>query len=215
MLARYSTLAIHSIPFRLSCFRSLSSVAVEVEATPVTSAPRDRPRPPKKFKVEGANINDAFGIMKQKMWAKFDETVEAIVCLNVDPRKPNQSIRGVASLPHGVGKTVSVAVFARDADAQAAIDAGADIVGAEDLIARIQAGDIQFQRAIATPDVMPLLAKIGKVRFQVILSKIGAKVVCLDLGTQRPYAKSQVRNCDKRCRQCSCFSQSRRCAVSC
>lgn len=121
------------------------------------------PRPPKDLKIGITNINDAFETVKKYKWASFDETVEAIINLNVDPRKPNQSIKGVASLPHGTGKKVVIGVFAKDADAQAAINAGADIVGAEDLITRVQLGDIPFQRVIATPEMMPLLAKIGKV----------------------------------------------------
>lgn len=170
MLSRSSKVLFrNSISVRIGYIQFFSSAvpaAVESAAgTPVKKQIVDngRKRHSKTLKVGVININEAFDIMKEHMWANFNETVEAIVMLNVDPRKPNQSIRGVASLPHGVGKSVSVAVFARDADAQAAIDAGADFVGAEDLIARVQSGDIPFQRAIATPDLMPMLSKIGKV----------------------------------------------------
>lgn len=129
-----------------------------------TTAKNNRQKRPEKVKIPSQNINNAFDIVKKNVWARFDETVEAIVCLAVDPRKPNQSIKGVAQLPNGNGKKVVVAVFAKDADQKAARDAGADIVGAEDLILKIQSGDISFQRAIATPDMMPALSKIGKVK---------------------------------------------------
>jgi ribosomal protein L1 len=148
--------------------RQFTAAAAAATQAPPASAestaskvPR-KPRPTEKY-VDPVNINDAFGIVKKHAWARFDETVEAIVGLDVDPRKPNQSIKGVAQLPNGNGKKVVVAVFAKDSDQKAALDAGADIVGAEDLIARVQAGDIPFQRAIATPEMMSALSKIGKV----------------------------------------------------
>ena len=109
------------------------------------------------------NINDAIGKLRSAAWAKFDETVELAVSLNLDPRKPNQSVKGVARLPHGVGKVVRVAVFASADNATAAKQAGADAVGAEDLLARIQGGDMPFDTIIATPELMPMVSKIGKV----------------------------------------------------
>lgn len=112
---------------------------------------------------DSLNINIAVELVKELSWAKFDETVEISINLDVDPRKPNQSIKGVATLPRGTGKTVRVGVFAQGADAQSALDAGADVVGAEDLIARIQGGDIPFDRVLATPDVMQMVSKIGKI----------------------------------------------------
>lgn len=102
--------------------------------------------------------------MKQLNWANFDETVDIAIKLAVDPRKPEQAIKGIASLPHGTGKKVRVAVFANGPDAQAALDAGADVVGDTDLLARIQSGDLPFDTLIATPEMMPLVGKIGKVR---------------------------------------------------
>eukprot|EP01038_Epipyxis_sp_PR26KG_P010251 gene10251-13788_t len=112
---------------------------------------------------EPVNINDAVGLVKQLSWAKFDESVEVAVNLNLDPRKPNQSIKGVANLPHGTGKKIRVCVFAKGSDATEAIAAGADIVGAEDLIAKIQGGELGFDRVIATPEMMSIVGKIGKI----------------------------------------------------
>jgi ribosomal protein L1 len=94
------------------------------------------------------NVFDVLPKLRTCRWAKFDETLEIAVNTYLDPRKPNQSVKGVASLPHGNGKKVRIAVFAAGADAQAALDAGADIVGTDDLIARVQSGDIPFDRAI-------------------------------------------------------------------
>jgi large subunit ribosomal protein L1 len=114
-------------------------------------------------KQEPQNIFDAVKMLRENTWAKFDETFEIAVNLGVDPRKPNQSIRGVAKLPHGVGKTIRVAVFARDAKANEALAAGADVVGAEDLAEKVAAGQIDFDRCIATPDMMPVVGKLGKI----------------------------------------------------
>ena len=95
--------------------------------------------------------------------AKFDETIEISINLGVDPRHADQMVRGVVNLPNGTGKTVRVAVFAKDAKADEARKAGADIVGAEDLMEQIQAGKIDFDRCIATPDMMPLVGRLGKI----------------------------------------------------
>lgn len=103
----------------------------------------------KDYKALGLlNIHDVIPKLKSALWAKFDESIEICVGTSLDPRKPNQSVKGVAFLPHGNGKKIRVAVFASGADAQAAIAAGADIVGAEDLITKIQGGEINFDRAI-------------------------------------------------------------------
>ena len=168
LLAHSARSAFRGAERQFAAVAAAASQVASVPSEPKTSAsgankvPR-KPRPTEKY-PDPVNINDAFGIVKKHAWARFDETVEAIVGLDVDPRKPNQSIKGVAQLPNGNGKKVVVAVFARDSDQKAALDAGADIVGAEDLIARVQAGDIPFQRAIATPEMMSALSKIGKVR---------------------------------------------------
>ena len=93
----------------------------------------------------------------------FDETVELAINLGVDPRHADQMVRGVCNLPNGTGRSVRVAVFAKDAKADEAKAAGADVVGAEDLMAQIQAGDMPFEKVIATPDMMPLVGRLGKV----------------------------------------------------
>ena len=101
--------------------------------------------------------------MKQGAKAKFDETVEMSVGLGVDPRHADQMVRGVVALPHGTGKTVRVAVFAKGDKAEAAREAGADMVGDEDLAAEVQGGKIEFDRCIATPDMMPVVGKLGRI----------------------------------------------------
>jgi len=108
-------------------------------------------------------LNDAVKMVKDRAKAKFDETVEVAMNLGVDPRHADQMVRGVVNLPNGTGKTVRVAVFAKDAKAEEARKAGADIVGAEDLVAEVLAGKLDFDRVIATPDMMPLVGRLGKV----------------------------------------------------
>ena len=108
-------------------------------------------------------IDEAVKQIKSRATAKFDETVEISMNLNVDPRKPDQNLRGTVMLPHGTGKTVRVAVFARGDRAREAEAAGADIVGAEDLVEQVQAGEINFDRAVATPDMMALVGRLGKI----------------------------------------------------
>jgi large subunit ribosomal protein L1 len=106
---------------------------------------------------------EALALVKQMATAKFDETVEVAVRLGVDPRKADQMVRGTVALPSGTGKDVRVAVFAAGEAAQEARDAGADLVGADDLAAEIQAGNFNFDVAIATPDMMPLVGRLGRV----------------------------------------------------
>jgi large subunit ribosomal protein L1 len=101
--------------------------------------------------------------VKERAKAKFDETIEIAMNLGVDPRHADQMVRGVCNLPNGTGRTVRVAVFARGANAEAAKAAGADIVGAEDLVEEVQKGNINFDRCIASPDMMPLVGRLGKV----------------------------------------------------
>jgi len=108
-------------------------------------------------------VDDAVKIIKSTANAKFDETIEIAMNLGVDPRHADQNVRGVVQLPHGTGKTLRVAVFAKGDKAQAAKDAGADVVGAEDLAERIQSGTIDFDRCIATPDMMALVGRLGKI----------------------------------------------------
>jgi len=109
------------------------------------------------------SVPEAVKIVKGNAKAKFDETIEVAVNLGVDPRHADQMVRGVCNLPNGTGRSVRVAVFAKDAKADEAKAAGADIVGAEDLMEQIQAGDMPFEKVIATPDMMPLVGRLGKV----------------------------------------------------
>ncbi|MCC6008000.1 MAG: 50S ribosomal protein L1 [Rhodobacteraceae bacterium] len=109
------------------------------------------------------SVEEAVALIKANATAKFDETIEVAVNLGVDPRHADQMVRGVVTLPNGTGKTVRVAVFARGAKADEAREAGADIVGAEDLMETIQGGTIEFDRCIATPDMMPIVGRLGKI----------------------------------------------------
>jgi large subunit ribosomal protein L1 len=108
-------------------------------------------------------LADAVKMVQERAKAKFDETIEVAMNLGVDPRHADQMVRGVCNLPNGSGRTVRVAVFARGAKADEAKAAGADIVGAEDLLETVQGGTIDFDRCIATPDLMPLVGRLGKV----------------------------------------------------
>ena len=108
-------------------------------------------------------LDEAVKMVKTNAKAKFDETVELALNLGVDPKHADQMVRGVVNLPNGTGRTLRVAVFARGAKADEAREAGADIVGAEDLVAAVQGGTINFDRCIATPDMMPLVGRLGKV----------------------------------------------------
>ena len=108
-------------------------------------------------------LADAVKALKENASVKFDETIEIALNLGIDPRHADQQVRGVVQLPHGTGKTVRVAVFAKDAKADEAREAGADIVGAEDLAERIQAGEMNFDRCVATPDMMAIVGRLGKV----------------------------------------------------
>lgn len=109
------------------------------------------------------SLQDAVSIIKKNANAKFDETVDVCIVLGIDTSKQDQAVRNVVNLPHGTGKSYRVAVFANDAKAEEAKAAGADIVGGEDLVQQIQSGNIQFDRCIATPDMMPLVGRVGKI----------------------------------------------------
>ncbi|MFL6570796.1 MAG: 50S ribosomal protein L1, partial [Burkholderiales bacterium] len=108
-------------------------------------------------------LDQAVKMIKERAKAKFDETIEVAMNLGVDPRHADQMVRGVCTLPNGSGRTVRVGVFARGAKADEARAAGADVVGAEDLAEKVQGGTIEFDRCIATPDMMPLVGRLGKV----------------------------------------------------
>ena len=109
------------------------------------------------------DLREAVAIVKSKANAKFDETIEVSMNLGLDPSQSDQTVRGVVSLPNGIGKDVRVAVFARGDIAKQAEDAGADLVGAEELVDEVASGKIDFDRCISTPDMMPLVGKLGKV----------------------------------------------------
>jgi large subunit ribosomal protein L1 len=129
------------------------------------------PKPTKRMAKSHADIDsrklvgldEAVKLIKERASAKFDETVEIALNLGVDPKYPDQQVRGVCNLPNGTGKTLKVAVFARGPKAEEAKNAGADIVGAEDLMETINGGKIEFDRLIATPDLMALVGRLGKI----------------------------------------------------
>ncbi|WP_298223094.1 50S ribosomal protein L1 [Acidocella sp.] len=108
-------------------------------------------------------LTEAVSMAKKNATAKFDETIEISLNLGIDPRHADQMVRGLISLPNGTGKTLRVGVFARGAKAEEALAAGADVVGADELAEKVQAGDIQFDRCIATPDMMGVVGKLGKI----------------------------------------------------
>jgi large subunit ribosomal protein L1 len=114
-------------------------------------------------RIKAYPLADAVALVKQSASAKFDETVEVALNLGVDPRHADQMVRGTVDLPHGTGKSVRIAVFAKGDKAAEAKAAGADVVGAEDLAAAIQNGEINFDRCIATPDMMPVVGRLGRI----------------------------------------------------
>jgi large subunit ribosomal protein L1 len=114
-------------------------------------------------RTKNYGIDDAVKLVKGNARAKFDETVEISMNLGIDPRHADQMVRGLISLPNGTGKTLRVGVFARNVKAEEALAAGADVVGAEDLAEKVQAGEIEFDRCIATPDMMALVGRLGKI----------------------------------------------------
>jgi large subunit ribosomal protein L1 len=109
------------------------------------------------------SLEDAIRIVKESSYTKFDESVDLAINLGIDPRKSDQMVKGSVVLPHGIGKKVRVLVFAKGEKEKEAIDAGADIVGAEDLVDRISKGWLDFDKAVATPDIMGLVGKLGKI----------------------------------------------------
>ena len=109
------------------------------------------------------SVKEAVSLIKSNAKAKFDETIDLALNLGVDPRHADQMVRGVCSLPHGTGKDLRVAVFARGAKAEEAKKCGADVVGAEDLMESVQSGKVDFDRCIATPDLMPVVGRLGKI----------------------------------------------------
>ena len=114
-------------------------------------------------RTKSYSLDEAIKLVRANARAKFDETVEFSMNLGIDPRHADQMVRGLISLPNGTGKTLRIGVFARNVKAQEALDAGADVVGAEDLSEKVQAGEINFDRCIATPDMMALVGRLGKI----------------------------------------------------
>src|SRR5258705_3527300 len=114
-------------------------------------------------RVKSYSLDEAVKLVKSRATAKFDETIEVAMNLGVDPRHADQMVRGVVSLPNGTGRSARVAVFAKGAKAEEAKRAGADIVGAEDLAEQVQKGEINFDRCIATPDMMGIVGRLGRV----------------------------------------------------
>ena len=141
-------------------------------------------------------IEEAVKLVKAAAKTKFDETIEVAMNLGVDPRHADQMVRGVCNLPNGSGRKLRVAVFAKGAKAEEAKKAGADLVGAEDLVEQVQKGVIDFDRCIATPDMMPLVGRLGKV-----------------LGPARPDAESESGHGDHGCHDSGGRRQGRRCRV--
>ncbi len=134
------------------------------------------------------SVDDAVKLIKKSATAKFDETIELSLNLGVDPRHADQNVRGVVALPHGTGKTMRVAVFAKGDKADAAKAAGADLVGGDDLAEKIQGGEMNFDRVIATPDMMGVVGKLGKV--------LGPRGLMPNpkLGTVTPDVETAVKN---------------------
>lgn len=127
-----------------------------------------KPRPPPNKGLPPQNIHVALALVKEQARAKFDETVEVAIKLNVDPRKQTQAVKGIASLPQGLGKTIKVGVFALGSDIELAKKAGADYAGGDDLIQMVQSGNIPFDRVVATPEMMTKLSKLGKVTISIL-----------------------------------------------
>lgn len=164
---RASTRLVSNLWTKTSAVRAFSEVAVKAaekkSADPVGPNPR-RHTGEQRVKLPGAtNIHQAIDHVKSSAWAKFDETIEISLNTGLDPRKPNQSVKGVAKLPAGTGKKIRICVIAGAADAKAALEAGADVAGAEEIIAVLQGGDLNFNTIIATPEMMPMVGKIGRV----------------------------------------------------
>ena len=148
-------------------------------------------------RLKSYELAEAVKILKENAKVKFDETIELSMNLGVDPRHADQMVRGVVNLPHGTGKSVRVGVFATGDKAAEATAAGADVVGADDLAEMVQKGDINFDRCIATPDMMPIVGKLGKV--------LGPRGMMPNpkLGTVTPDVATAVKNAKWRTGRCT------------
>lgn len=149
------------------CRRFSAEAAVQIAAKEPESSSQPSRRHTKPefsdYPRSPINIHDAVAFIKKHSWAKFDETVEITINTGLDPRKPNQNIKGVARLPHGTGKKIRICVIATGEDAELAKQAGADVAGADEAIALIQGGDVNFNTIIATPEMMSAVGKIGRI----------------------------------------------------
>lgn len=150
---------------QLQMNRSLCAAAAPAPAVDVIepSAAENEKKRHTTQKYGPMGIHQAVSLIKSLCWAKFDETIEISLNMGLDPRKPNQSVKGTAKLPSGNGKKTRICVFAQGSDAKDAQEAGADVVGADDLIAKFQGGDVKFDTVIATPEMMSVVGKIGRV----------------------------------------------------
>lgn len=144
-------------------FASSAAAATEPKAVETSTKRRHTKVPPEEAPKGPFNIYDAVEIAKSSAWANFDESLDIVINTGLDPRKPNQNIKGMAKLPNGRGKKVRVCVIAQGDDADKAKRAGADVAGADEVIQLIQQGDVNFQSVIATPEMMAQVGKIGKV----------------------------------------------------
>lgn len=205
MISR-STLRVCSIARRRVASRPLSEVAAVAAAPSDAGSSKPVRHTRSKEAIEALTIHKAVSKIKELAWANFDETIELSINTNLDPRKPNQSVKGVATLPYGTGKTVRVCVFAAGNEAQEALSAGADVVGGDELIAKIQGGNINFDTVIATPDMMSVVGKLGRVRNTSICTSCVAlwpltgpplSTCNTDPGPKRPDAQPEDRHGDE------------------
>ena len=140
------------------------AVAVQTESSSSIEGNKPTRHTLEEAVISALTVHKAVTKVKNVAWANFDETVDIAINTSLDPRKPNQSVKGIASLPYGTGKAVRVCVFAVGAAASEAKEAGAEVVGSENLVAQIQAGNLNFDTVIATPDMMAVVGKLGRVR---------------------------------------------------
>ncbi len=150
-------------------FRCFSAAASETKTDAAATTPEKRRHTREEIAAllpkEPQNIYDAIDLAKKFCWASFDESIDIVINTGLDPRKPNQNVKGMAKLPSGRGKKVRICVIAQAEDADKAKQAGADVAGSDDVIAMIQQGDVNFNTVIATPEMMSQVGKIGKVMY--------------------------------------------------
>lgn len=160
MLRTISSRLITRSNFNFRAFSSVSEPVVDATTAPATDK---KARHTKVTQTHYMNVQEALENLKKASWASFDETVEINIVTGLDPRKPNQSIKGVAKLPNGTGKKVRICVITSGDMINEAIASGADVAGGDDIIKAIQGGDVNFDTVIASPEMMPMVGKIGKI----------------------------------------------------